>query len=1045
MAGNGGMDSTISDKAKRLGSGNLHHALGAFLILALLAWSGQAVHAQSDAAEDAAAVFDEPETGGVKLTTDEAARVLAQALPDEPDARYAALQRQFRAAQLLENRARLIETARLLVDAGRGRPGGEFWITAYLSAEFDWGSSGKALEASEPFVVDKSLSIGTRATVALRQTYFAAQGSDRAIIERLWTRADELAGEAVKQGSPPPRLELNRLEVRSEIERWRGEPAARVATLRQAVGLARRMAEVARARNANPRAPEVLDAVGWLDGAQGLLTYALVRQGRVQEAIEIARANLALWRAGQLSDGLGARWNYRLATALNSTQQYEAGLAAARLSDEMLQRIGAGAASHTRWYARQEMVSALIGLRRWKEADESYRQFLANMPPDLLARTRASDIRLLALLAAKNGRLEEALEMTERAHRFRTRLFGANHPQTQEIAGVRAVVRLLRGEISRAMSDYELLFAATLDNPGGWLDLELRGVRGYVFGIAFDEFMRYAADKALKGETVDIALSDRALQIADRTSLGVTQRALTDSTARVLAATPALRALIEQEQAQRRAVASLFGKLNGTLSQEDRLRREMQTDTFKALSEVERKGHAAELKTVREKIKAQQDETSAAGAILTAQRETIAKQFPAYADLVTPTMPRPEQLRRLLGSGEAMLVIYPMDTATLVWLIRADGRSGFSASKLTREELGARAAELRAMLNLGAASPASLPRLQPALLHALYRELLAPHESLLRELHSLLVTTNGPLASLPFATLVTKAPDADAAPAWLVRQMAVTQLPSPSALQALRRVAQPRAAEKALIGFGDPLFKLDAEISPAPTRGTNGKGPVVNGNAGADAIRYDAESGFAYTGMSPLPETRAELLAVAAALGADAGTDLVFGAQATRRAVLEANLLDRRVVAFATHGLMPGEFPGISKPALAMAANSDVRESPLLELDDVLGLRLNAQWVLLSACNTAAGEQGGAAMSGLVRGFFFAGARSVLATHWAVETTSAAALSTATFKAYAGGAVARSESLRAAQLAMIDGSLGAGRWSHPFYWAPYALFGDPSR
>ena len=1038
------MDSSISDSAKRSGPAGLRHALAAILILASLAWPVQGVHAQTDA-DDGAAVFDEPDAGGVKLTSDEAARVLAQALPEAPDARYAALQRQFRAAQLLENRVRLIETARLLVDAGRSRPGGEFWITAYLNAEFDWGSSGKALEASEPFVVDKNLSIGARATAALRQTYFAAQGSDRAIIERLWTRADELAGEAVKQGGAPPRLEINRLEVRSEIERWRGEPAARVATLRQAVGIGRRDMQAARARNSNPRAPEVLDTIGWLDGAQGMLTYALVRQGRMQEAIEVARANLALWRAGQLGDGLGARWNYRLATGLNPTQQYEAGLAAARLSDEMLQRIGASAASHTRWLARQEVVSALIGLKRWKEADESYRQFLADMPPDALARTRASDTRLLALLAAKNGRLDEALEITERTHRFRTRLFGANHPQTQEIAGVRAVVRLLRGEIGRAMSDYELLFAATLDNPGGWLDLDLRGVRGYVFGIAFDEFMRFVADKALRGEAVDAALSARALQIADRTSLGVTQRALVDSTARVLAATPALRALIEQEQTQRRAVASFFGKLNSTLSQEDKLRREMQTDSFKTLSEVDRKGHAANLKAVREKIKAQQDEASAAGAVLNAQREAIAKQFPAYADLVTPTTPRPEQLRRLLGAGEAMLVIYPSDNATLVWLIRADGRNGFSASKLTREELGARVAGLRAMLNLGAAPPAGQPGLQPALLHALYRELLAPHEPLLQDVRSLLVTTNGPLASLPFAALVTKAPEANTAPSWLVRQMAVAQLPSPSALQALRRVAQPRAAEKAMIGFGDPLFKLDAAISPAPMAGANGKGPLLNANVGADAIRYDAEWGFAYTGMPPVPETRAELLAVAAALGADPGTDLVFGAQATRRAVLEANLLDRRVVAFATHGLMPGELPGVSKPALAMAANSDARESPLLELDDVLGLRLNAQWVLLSACNTAAGEQGGAAMSGLVRGFFFAGARSALATHWAVETISAAALSTAIFKAYAGGAVARSESLRAAQLAMIDGALGAGRWSHPFYWAPYALFGDPSR
>ena len=75
----------------------------------------------------------------------------------------------------------------------------------------------------------------------------------------------------------------------------------------------------------------------------------------------------------------------------------------------------------------------------------------------------------------------------------RQRLYGAQHPQTQEAAGVRAVVHLLRGDIRQAMIDYEELFAATLDSTAGWLDLDLRGVRGYVLGIAFDEFMRDVA------------------------------------------------------------------------------------------------------------------------------------------------------------------------------------------------------------------------------------------------------------------------------------------------------------------------------------------------------------------------------------------------------------------------------------------------------------------------------------------------------------------------------------------------------------------------
>ncbi len=1001
----------------------------------LLALAALCASAQSDESEPGS--IDEGEIGGQRLGPDDARRVLAEPLPDEAGARYALLQRQFRAAQSLEDRARQIELARQLATAGRGRPGGETWVRVYLNAEFTWGSSGKALDACEAFVTDASLSLPTRAQAALRQTYFAAQGNDRALLGRLWRRADGLAQQALAQGGDlTANLQVDRLQVRAEIESAEGNPAAALATLRESVGLGRRAVQAARQRAPGPNDPAVLDSYGWLDGSMGMLTYALVRQGRSQEAIDVAQANIALWRAGQLSEGLGARWNYRLATGLNSTQQFEPGLAAARLSDEMLQRSGAAATSHTRWLARQEVVRGLIGLKRWKEADEAYRDLMANLQTDALARSRASDNRLMALLAAKNGRLDEALEIAERTHRFRLRLYGAQHPQTQEAAGVRAVVRLLRGDVGRAMGDYEQLFAATLDNPGGWLDLDLRGLRGFVLGVAFGEFMNFVAERALKGEPMDAALTERALQIADRSKLGVTQRALTDSTARVLAATPALRALLEQEQQQRQKVGALFGTLSSTLAQEDRQRREVNTEAFKALPPLERKPREDELRAIREQIKAQQAEVAAVRALLNTQREGIARQYPAYADLVTPGTPRPEQLRGLLGDGEALVVIQSLDSATLVWLVGADGRKGFHASRLTAAVLARQVAELRTMLDLGSATAGREPPLQVAPLHALYRELLAPLEPQLRGLRSLIVATDGPLAGLPLATLVTAAPEGGAPPAWLVRQMAVTQLPAASALQALRRVRQPSPAAKALMGFGDPLFDLEAGAKPVAAQRLIGA-PLQRG-----ATRYDAELGFRYAEVPPLPETRTELLAVAAALGADAKTDLLLGAAATRRAVLDAHLLDRRVVAFATHGLMPGELPGISKPALAMAANQNPAESPLLELDDVLGLRLNAQWVLLSACNTAAGEAGGAAMSGLVRGFFFAGARSVLATHWAVESASAAALSTATFQARG---VSRAESLRQAQLAMLEGRLGEGRWTHPFYWAPYALFGDPAR
>jgi CHAT domain-containing protein len=158
------------------------------------------------------------------------------------------------------------------------------------------------------------------------------------------------------------------------------------------------------------------------------------------------------------------------------------------------------------------------------------------------------------------------------------------------------------------------------------------------------------------------------------------------------------------------------------------------------------------------------------------------------------------------------------------------------------------------------------------------------------------------------------------------------------------------------------------------------------------------------------------------------------------------NLRDYRVVAFATHGLKAGDLPDLSQPALALSATAAAGESPLLTLDDVLRLQLAADWVVLSACNTAASDGASEeAISGLARGFFFAGARSLLVTHWSVETASAQALVTAIFEQFAKrSGTTRAESLRQAQLELISGKASA-QYRHPFFWAPYALVGDGSK
>lgn len=992
-----------------------------WLLAAMLVATPASAQVDDDTAESPAAL----------MPAGEAQALLAQALPTDPAARLALLQQQVRAAQSLEQRGRWVELLAELAQLGRQQPGGEAWVRQYLSAEFVWGSSGKSLSAADAFANDTTLPLPTRAAAALRQVYALAQARDRAQLDRMWSRAQGLVQQALAQVAADPvatwRLQIDRLQVRSEIERWEGRQAEAVASLREAVRLSQKWLDSARAGGKALRDPAVQDAYGWYDGSQGMLTYALVRQGRAPEAVQIGQANLALWRSGQISEALGARWHYRLAQAQVASRQYAVALENAQRADDMLQRAGASPASHTRWLARQEQVRSLIGLRRWAEADAFYSEFLGSLPADSLARERASDWRLRALLAAKAGRFDDALEIVERIHKTRLRLYGDAHPQTQEAAGVRALVRLLRGDLAGAWGDYQPLFVALLDTPGGWLDLDMSGARGFVLGLAFDEYLREIAARAQRGDKLEQAWVDRALQVADRLQTGSTHRALVDASARLLAATPALRALLEEEQTLRAAAAARHSTLYATLGDEDRLRRRNSSDEtkaqLKALPDAERKKRqkdmADELAAVRELARQQREAAQAAREALNAQRERIAKGYPAYADLVTPTLPAPAALQKLLAPGEALLVVHPMEGATLAWWVTPGAPTRLAASAVDAAGWAARVGQVRAALDLGSGRQPALP---VQALHEVWRELVVPLQPG-DEVRSLLVAADGALAGLPFAAVLT-APDPTA---FVARRMAVTQLPSAGALAALRRVAAPPVAAKALFGVGDPQFKSSAKA---------GRGAL-----GPAATRYDAAWGFSYGDIPPLPETRAELQALAKALGANAQADLLLGAAATREAVLAAPLADRRVVAFATHGLMPGELPGVSKPALALAPGGDASVSPLLELDDVLTLRLNAQAVLLSACNTAAGEQGGAAMSGLVRGFFFAGSRSVLATHWAVETSSAAALTAAAFSASAP----RAEALRLAQVRMIEGQLGGGRWSHPFYWAGYALFGDPSR
>ena len=198
-------------------------------------------------------------------------------------------------------------------------------------------------------------------------------------------------------------------------------------------------------------------------------------------------------------------------------------------------------------------------------------------------------------------------------------------------------------------------------------------------------------------------------------------------------------------------------------------------------------------------------------------------------------------------------------------------------------------------------------------------------------------------------------------------------------------------------------------------------------------------------GLAPLPDTAVEIRRVASALKAGKD-DIHLGAAVTEQRLRAIPLDQYRVVYFATHGLLPGELRCQSQPALALSpadrATDDRTRDGLLEASEIAGLTLDADLVVLSACNTGgggSGKLGGESLSGLARAFFQAGTRSVLVSHWQVDSIATTRLMTRTF-GHIGKAASR-HTARALQQAQLD-LLGNSETAHPYFWAAFTLVGE---
>jgi CHAT domain-containing protein/Flp pilus assembly protein TadD len=499
------------------------------------------------------------------------------------------------------------------------------------------------------------------------------------------------------------------------------------------------------------------------------------------------------------------------------------------------------------------------------------------------------------------------------------------------------------------------------------------------------------------------------------------------------------------QHASQTAAAEALNNLNARLSTgNDRLAQLVRKDQDlaaeterlnKAIVEAVSKEPSKRDSIAEQRIKNRLDEASKERNDL---QQIFVRDFPNYVSLSKPEPLTTKEIQSLLDNDDALVVI-DLGDKSYVWVVTKD-RVDWKEVQLPATQASKTIETLRAALNPNPDSPKVT--FDRGLAYQLYRQLLGPIESIISQKTRLSFVLDGALTSLPPQVLLMSDPEGKdlASLDWVVRKYAITILPSVASLQVLRGGKAVTIAAKPMIGFGDPIFDRAPQTNPAQAGALNRSLTTFYRGVTADTQALAKA-------LLPLPETADELRAIAKTLKASP-EDIKLGDAASVTTVKRELLDNYRVVYFATHALVAGQVEQFAKvkaePSLVLSIPEKPSEDDdgLLRASDVATLKLNADFVVLSACSTAAGDKPGAeALSGLARAFFYAGAKSLIVSHWDVDSDSAVDLMTGLFDALRKNPhVSHAEALRASMLRMIS---KGPYWAQPKLWAPFIVVGEP--
>jgi CHAT domain-containing protein len=685
---------------------------------------------------------------------------------------------------------------------------------------------------------------------------------------------------------------------------------------------------------------------------------------------------------------------------------------------------------------RDMMAQNLMAKKSWEEAANQYQLIKEELKTsgDIFSRLFEGN-RDWALSLLMAGNSEESLKQLEIGIEKVRNRFGESHYLYYEIKCIKAMALAALNMKAEAIKEFGSSFKGLFEN---WQQKDGQGhvsaKRQLILKLIIESYLNLILEKTETEPGNDTLWEDAFTVALAAQDFGVA-KALTKSAFRAVLPDSGLSDSVRKKQDLEIRVQVLFHMLsyyhsNPRKAQNPDVLIQLETEIDQAQSEI------ADL------------------------NRKINNKYPLYSQVINPNKVSASDVRKNLYSDEALMCFFIGDKKSYVWVLTKNESLAFAGINVGEDELAQLIRDLRkGLMPQKTEFGFILPEFDMNLSSEIYDLLLKPVSHSWWKYKKLIVVSQGCLGQIPFSILIHAKEDSSfwgipvesdsyLKAQWLARTHAISVIPACYSLITLRAL-QPRSRPDpfSFAGFGDPIFSLKHNHASFDPKGRSTEEahrkirpvPATRGLTSASIAQ-----------LPRLPETADEILSIATAINANP-LNVFLQLQASETTVKKTPLKDRNILIFATHGLMPGDLDGLHQPALALSnpeVTKEKKNDGLLTMSDVMELKLSAGLVILSACNTAAAEGAGAeSFSGLGQAFFYAGARSLLVTHWPVETTSAKAITTSLIRRLTKNLdIDRSEALRLTMLEIMKQKNSKGfSYAHPMFWAPFSLVGDSNR